>query len=190
MACSRRSSSEDATYAMPQVMHRFCTCCPRLICIWVKEAVSGLIVSAAGLFFGRTLSLVSVRGPRFPKTEKAFFVGRGGLVIVRDLPLGCSQGKPGGEDGGLAGIAGSSEKMAWSRSGVLDCVASSEDDMVFRCRAHGSNWLRRCPYARCGTRSGFPGTRRVGPYSDVRLAAEASGFLGSHTTLSNHLYKF
>jgi len=76
------------------------------------------------LFFnGRAFSVRAVRGFRFPRIEKALFATccRGFDVFFS----GCSHGNPGGDEGGLDGNVGSSEKVA--RPGELDGTVFSDE---------------------------------------------------------------
>lgn len=63
------------------------------------------------------LSLRELRGTRFPRIEKAF------LLVFWDslgVEFWSSQGKPGGDDGGLEARVGSSEKIACSSDEGLE----------------------------------------------------------------------
>lgn len=93
--------------------------------------VSGLLDAVAVFFAGRTLSLTRSRALRLPRTENALLLGLDGDVdVLWEDVCCCSHGKPGGDDGGLDGRTGSSEKTAASAGGGLDgAVLLSEGNM-------------------------------------------------------------
>jgi hypothetical protein len=67
-------------------------------------------------FFGRGFGVVSSRGFRFPRTEKAFNVvglvgGAGFLHGASTSFSSCSQGNPGGDDGGVEQRVNASENV-------------------------------------------------------------------------------
>jgi hypothetical protein len=74
-------------------------------------------VERAGCFLGRGLGVVSLRGFRLPRTEKAFSVvclseGAAGVLPGASLLFSCcSHGKPGGEEGGVEFRVNASENV-------------------------------------------------------------------------------
>ena len=87
-------------------------------------------------FVERTLSLMASRAFRFPRTEKALFCS--GLVSLLTSSW-TSQGKPGGDEGGLELRSASSEKHGRDE-GLEDAVASEDGTSPGIIVATSSKW--------------------------------------------------
>lgn len=81
-------------------------------------------------FAERALSLIGVRALRLPSSEKALLAGFESAFDAVFKDDVSSHGKPGGDEGGLDALVGSSEKMALSVGDGLDGTVSSDESIV------------------------------------------------------------